>query len=72
MEIFLIIVDREERLRIVKDKQNEERQRRLEELKAQTIEAQKYREQKEEERKRRMNDLRSRELDKKQQVCTKL
>ena len=53
---------------MVKDRQNEERQRKLEELKSQAIAAQKYREQKEDERKRRMDDLRHKELDRKQQV----
>ncbi|XP_037036285.1 ensconsin isoform X11 [Bradysia coprophila] len=60
--------EREDRLRIVKDRQNEERQRKLEELKNQAIAAQKYREQKEDERKRRMEELRHKELDRKQQV----
>ncbi|KAJ6636535.1 hypothetical protein Bhyg_15126 [Pseudolycoriella hygida] len=60
--------DREERLRMVKDRQNEERQRKLEELKNQAIAAQKYREQKEDERKRRMEELRHKEQDRKQQV----
>lgn len=63
-----IAKDREERLRMVKDRQNEERQRKLEELKNQAIAAQKYREQKEDERKRRMEELRHKELDRKQQV----
>lgn len=53
---------------MVKDRQNEERQRKLEELKNQAVAAQKYREQKEDERKRRMEDLRHKELDRKQQV----
>lgn len=66
--IHPIAKDREERLRMVKDRQNEERQRKLEELKNQAIAAQKYREQKEDERKRRMEELRHKELDRKQQV----
>lgn len=53
---------------MVKDRQNEERQRKLEELKNQALAAQKYREQKEDERKRRMEELRNKELDRKQQV----
>lgn len=61
-------IDREDRLRMIKDRQNEERQRKLEELKQQAAAAQKYREQKEEERRRRIEDLRVRELDRKQQV----
>ncbi|XP_031621842.1 ensconsin-like isoform X2 [Contarinia nasturtii] len=60
--------DREERLRIIKDQQNLERQRKLDELKAQALAAQKYREQKEEERKRRIEEMRLRENDKRQQV----
>lgn len=60
--------DREERLRMIKDQQNLERQRKLDELKAQAIAAQKYREQKEEERKRRIEEMRLRENDKRQQV----
>lgn len=60
--------DREERLRLIKDQQNLERQRKLDELKAQAFAAQKYREQKEEERKRRIDEMRLRENDKRQQV----
>lgn len=63
-----VAIDREDRLRMIKDRQNEERQRKLEELKAQAAAAQKYREQKEEERRRRIEDMRVRELDRKQQV----
>lgn len=61
-------IDRDDRLRIMKDRQNEERQRKLEELKAQAMAAQKYREQKEDERRRRIDDMRSKEMDRKQQV----
>lgn len=60
--------DRDERLRLIKDQQNLERQKKLDELKAQAIAAQKYREQKEEERKRRIDEMRLRENDKRQQV----
>lgn len=63
-----VALAREERLRQIKDQQNLERQRKLDELKAQAIAAQKYREQKEEERKRRIDDMRVRENDKRQQV----
>lgn len=66
--ISFIAIDRDERLRQIKDRQNEERQRKLEELKAQAMAAQKYREQKEEERKRRIDDMKCRENDKRQQV----
>lgn len=65
---FPAVRDREERLRLIKDRQNEERQKKLEELKAQALAAQRYREQKEEERKRRMDDMRTKENDKRQQV----
>ncbi|XP_054270004.1 ensconsin-like isoform X15 [Macrosteles quadrilineatus] len=60
--------DREERLRILKEKQNEERQRKLDELKQQALAAQKFREQKEEERRRRMEELRLRDTDRRHQV----
>lgn len=60
--------DKEERLRLLKEKQNEERLRKLEELKQQAIIAQKFREEKEEERRRRIEELRLRDLDKRQQV----
>ncbi|XP_055317465.1 ensconsin isoform X22 [Sitodiplosis mosellana] len=60
--------DRDERLRLIKDQQNLERQKKLDELKAQAMAAQKYREQKEEERKRRIEEMRLRENDKRQQV----
>lgn len=60
--------DRDERLRLIKDQQNYERQRKLDELKAQAHAAQKYREQKEEERKKRIEEMRLRENDKRQQV----
>lgn len=55
-------------MRIARERQNEERQKKIEELKAQAEAAQKYREQKEEERRRRIDELRSRDLDKRQQV----
>ncbi|KAL5291238.1 ens family protein [Megaselia abdita] len=58
----------EEKLRIARERQNEERQKKIEELKAQAEAAQKYREQKEEERRRRIEELRSKDMDKRQQV----
>ncbi|XP_014275334.1 ensconsin isoform X3 [Halyomorpha halys] len=61
-------VDREERLRILREKQNEERQRKLDELKQQALAAQKFREQKEEERRRRLEELRVRDTDRRHQV----
>lgn len=63
--------DRDDRLRLIKDRQNEERQKKLEELKAQALAAQKYREQKEEERKRRIEEMRLKENDKRQQVSAR-
>ncbi|XP_049846480.1 ensconsin isoform X43 [Schistocerca gregaria] len=60
--------DREERLRLLKERQNEERQRKLEELKQQALAAQKFREQKEEERRRRIEELRQRDNDRRLQV----
>lgn len=68
MSFSIAVKDRDERIRLVKDRQNEERQRKLEELKAQALAAQKYREQKEDERKRRIDEMRNKELDKRQQV----
>ncbi|XP_034253933.1 ensconsin-like isoform X2 [Thrips palmi] len=60
--------EREERLRILREKQTEERQRKLEELKQQALAAQKFREQKEEERRRRIEDMRQRDGDRRHQV----
>nr|CAD7202433.1 unnamed protein product [Timema douglasi] len=60
--------EREERLRMLRDRQAEERQRKLEELKMQAQAAQMFREQKEEERRRRLEDLRQRDTDRRHQV----
>lgn len=60
--------DRDDKLRLVKDRQNEERQKKLEELKAQALAAQKYREQKEEERRRRIEDLKCKDTDRRSAV----
>ena len=60
--------EREEKIGALHDRQNEERQRKLEELKHQSLAAQKFREQKEEERKRRIDELRQRDNDRRQQV----
>ncbi|XP_067013628.2 ensconsin isoform X16 [Anabrus simplex] len=60
--------DREDRVRALKERQNEERQKKLEELKQQALAAQKFREQKEEERRRRMEELRQRDNDRRLQV----
>ncbi|KRF83957.1 ensconsin isoform X8 [Drosophila virilis] len=60
--------DREEKLRYARDRQNEERQKKIEELRAQAEAAQKYREQKEEERRRRIEEIRVRDTEKRHQV----
>ncbi|KAH8329672.1 hypothetical protein KR074_007483, partial [Drosophila pseudoananassae] len=60
--------DREEKLRYARDRQNEERQRKIEELRAQAEAAQRYREQKEEERRRRIEEIRVRDTEKRHQV----
>ncbi|XP_018566654.1 MAP7 domain-containing protein 1 isoform X3 [Anoplophora glabripennis] len=63
-----VIADKEARLRCVKDRQNEERQKKLEEIKAQALAAQRFKEQKEEERRRRLEELRTRDDVRRQQV----
>ncbi|XP_034122613.1 ensconsin isoform X7 [Drosophila guanche] len=60
--------DREEKLKYARDRQNEERQKKIEELRAQAEAAQRYREQKEEERRRRIEDMRVRDTEKRHQV----
>lgn len=65
---FFVSVDKEARLRSVKDRQNEERQKKLEEIKAQALAAQRFKEQKEEERRRRLEELRVRDDVRRQQV----
>ncbi|VVC37680.1 Hypothetical protein CINCED_3A024073 [Cinara cedri] len=62
------IKDREERLRLVREKHDEERQRKLDELKQQALAVQRYREQKEEERRKRLDEMRSRDFERRQQV----
>ncbi|XP_030746290.1 ensconsin-like isoform X6 [Sitophilus oryzae] len=52
------VVDKEARLRGLKERQNEERQKKLEELRAQALAAQRFKEQKEFERRRRLEDMR--------------
>ncbi|XP_076394193.1 uncharacterized protein LOC100883133 isoform X21 [Megachile rotundata] len=52
-----------DRARLVRERQNEERQRKLEELRQQALAAQRFREQREEERRRRIDELRSRDND---------
>ncbi|XP_052847383.1 ensconsin isoform X14 [Drosophila gunungcola] len=60
--------DREEKLKYARDRQNEERHRKIEELRAQAEAAQRYREQKEEERRRRIEEIRVRDTEKRHQV----
>ncbi|VEN59097.1 unnamed protein product [Callosobruchus maculatus] len=67
-EIRRILVDKETRLRILKDRQNEERQRKLEEIKAQAMAAQKFKEQKEAERRKRLEELRLKDEQRRLQV----
>ncbi|KAJ8665329.1 hypothetical protein QAD02_006991, partial [Eretmocerus hayati] len=57
-----------DRARLVRERQNEERQRKLEELRQQALAAQRFREQREEERRRRIEELRSRDNDRRSQV----
>lgn len=52
-----------DRAKLVRERQNEERQRKLEELRQQAIAAQRFREQREEERRRRIDELKSRDND---------
>ncbi|XP_046447908.1 MAP7 domain-containing protein 1-like isoform X13 [Daphnia pulex] len=61
-------VQREERSKVLRERQNEERQRKLEELKQQALATQKFREQQEEERRRRMEEQRLRDLERRTQV----
>lgn len=67
---FIFLDNREEKLRLVRERQAEERQRRLEELKKHALEAQQLREQKEIERRKRMEELRQKENERRSQVCT--
>ena len=52
-----------DRAKLVRERQNEERQRKLEELRQQALAAQRFREQREEERRRRIDELKSRDND---------
>ncbi|XP_050025792.1 uncharacterized protein [Dermacentor andersoni] len=61
-------LSREERLRLVKERQEEQRARRLQELEHQTQAAQHYREQLEEERRRRIEEMRQRDHERRLQV----
>ncbi|KAG7206854.1 hypothetical protein KM043_000755 [Ampulex compressa] len=57
-----------DRAKLVRERLNEERQRKLEELRQQALAAQRFREQREEERRRRIDELRSRDNDRRNQV----
>ncbi|XP_065290598.2 ensconsin-like isoform X8 [Dermacentor albipictus] len=61
-------LSREERLRLVKERQEEQRARRLQELEHQAQAAQHYREQLEEERRRRIEEMRQRDHERRLQV----
>ncbi|XP_019754819.1 MAP7 domain-containing protein 1 isoform X3 [Dendroctonus ponderosae] len=61
-------VDKEVRLRFLKERQNEERQKKLEEIKAQALAAQRFKEQKEHERRRRLEEMRLKDDTKRHQV----
>lgn len=63
-----VAVDKEARLKCLKEKQNEERQRKLEEIKAQALAAQRFKEQKEQERRKRLEELKGKEDVRRQQV----
>lgn len=52
----------------MKERQNEERQRKLEEIKSQALAAQKFKEQKEQERRQRMEEMKIKDIFKRQQV----
>ncbi|KAG5890109.1 hypothetical protein JTB14_005242 [Gonioctena quinquepunctata] len=61
-------VDKDTRIRSLKDRQNEERQRKLEEIKAQALAAQRFKEQKEHERRRRLEEMRVKDEARRYQV----
>jgi len=60
--------DREEKVRRIREQQEDERKRKLEELKAHAQNAQKFREQQEGERRKHIDELRSKDMDRRQQV----
>jgi hypothetical protein len=60
--------DHEARVRQCRERQEEDRRRKLEELKQQALAAQKFREQQEEERRRHIEEVRERENQRRQQV----
>ncbi|KAK5639118.1 hypothetical protein RI129_011610 [Pyrocoelia pectoralis] len=60
--------DKEARIKTFKERQNEERQRKLDEMKNQALAAQRFKEQKENERRQRLDELRLKEDERRQQV----
>merc|ERR1719480_192882 len=60
--------EREERVRRLRESQEEDRRRKLEELKQHALQAQKFREQQEAERRRHIESLRSKDMDRRQAV----
>ncbi|XP_066247564.1 ensconsin isoform X2 [Euwallacea similis] len=62
------VVDKEARLRSLKERQNEERQKKLEEIKTQALAAQRFKEQKEQERRKRLDEMRVKDDTRRHQV----
>ncbi|KAK4871610.1 hypothetical protein RN001_015734 [Aquatica leii] len=60
--------DKEARIKTFKERQNEERQKKLDEMKNQALAAQRFKEQKEYERRQRLEELRVKEDERRQQV----
>merc|ERR1712013_344003 len=60
--------EREEKVRRIREQQDEERKRKLEELKQHALQAQRFREQQENERRKHIDELRSKDMDRRQQV----
>jgi len=60
--------EREEKVRKIREQQEDERKKKLEELKQHALQAQKFREQQENERRRHIDELRSKDMDRRQQV----
>ncbi|XP_066155455.1 MAP7 domain-containing protein 1-like isoform X2 [Euwallacea fornicatus] len=62
------VVDKEARLRSLKERQNEERQKKLEEIKIQALAAQRFKEEKEQERRKRLDEMRVKDDTRRHQV----
>eukprot|EP00092_Neocalanus_flemingeri_P080214 GFUD01100045.1.p1 GENE.GFUD01100045.1~~GFUD01100045.1.p1 ORF type:complete len:893 (+),score=284.74 GFUD01100045.1:309-2987(+) len=60
--------EREDKVRKMREQQDDDRKRKLEELKQHALQAQKFREQQENERRRHIDELRSKDMDRRQQV----